>query len=89
MKKFYLDNGLIAYETSALENMRIGGLGMCDECGEQHMPHENGYLVPVLNHWMCKSCFADWKSRCKHYPEDDRIEKRNALYYESLIPLDV
>lgn len=89
MKKFYLENGLIAYETTALEITLIGGLGMCDECGKKHKSHEHGYLVPVLNHWMCKDCFADWKCRCRNYPEDARIETRNAKYYECLIPLDV
>ena len=50
MKKFYLENGLIAYETTALEITRLGGLGICDECGKKHKSHERGYLVPILNH---------------------------------------
>ena len=84
MKKFHLKNGLIVYESTAAEITLIGGLGICDEC---NLREPIGYLIPVLNHWMCKSCFEDWKTRARHYPEDDYIEKRNADYYERFIPL--
>jgi len=85
MLKFKLKNGLTVYKTTAIEICSIGGFGICDECGE----HSNeGYLIPVLNRWMCSKCYEDWKSYCKHYPEDDRIEARNSEYYEKLIPFE-
>lgn len=85
MKKGRLPNGLIYYETTAAETCLIGGMGICDECGE-HRPR--GYLVPVLNHWMCSKCFEDWSKRAKHYPEDDHFELKCATYYEAMIPCE-
>ena len=84
MEKFHLKNGLIVYKTTTAEIQSIGGLGICDECGQFHP--EGGYLVPVLNHWQCKECFEDWKSRAKYYPEDAPYEARRAAYYERVIP---
>ena len=85
MTKFKLKNGLTVYKTTAAELTALGGLGICDECGEYN---KVGYLIPVLNHWMCPECYNDWKHRCKHYPEDDRIEEKNSAYYEDLIPFE-
>ena len=56
MKKFKLENGLTYYETPLTDLFRIGGAGICDHCGEFHT---NGYLIPVLNHWICKACFDE------------------------------
>lgn len=84
MTKHKLDNGLTYYEVSLSDLFRIGGAGICDHCGEFH---ETGYLIPVLNHWICKKCFDEWKSYAKHYPEDDIYEQRAIEYYESKIPL--
>lgn len=84
MEKFYTKSGYIAYKTTFLEITRIGGLGICDECGTVHL--EGGYLVPVLNHWQCEECFNDWQSRATYYPEDAPFEARTAKYYEAMIP---
>jgi hypothetical protein len=84
MEKFYTYSGLIAYKTTTEEIMSIGGLGICDECG-QFIP-SGGYLIPVLNHWQCQECFNDWKSRARYYPEDAPFEARCAKYYEAMIP---
>ena len=83
MKKKALENGLIYYEATAEDTARLGGFGICDDCGSFA---QNGYLVPVLNHYMCESCFSDWSARAKHYSEDDIYEKRTSAYYESRIP---
>lgn len=83
MQKFYLPNGLIAYRTTVEEMASIGSPGICDECCSK--PHDGGYLVPVLNHWMCESCFNEWKEHAKFYPQDVPIELRRAAYYESQI----
>lgn len=83
MKKFKLENGLTYYEVDIIDLIRIGGAGICDHCGEMH---SRGYLIPVLNHWICKSCFDEWKKDAKRYPEDDIYEQRCIEYYESKIP---
>lgn len=83
MKKFKLENGLTYYEVDIIELFSIGGAGICDHCGQMH---SKGYLIPVLNHWICKSCFDEWKKDAKRYPEDDIYEQRSIEYYESKIP---
>ena len=86
MKKLTLPNGYISYSCSAFETGLLGGMGVCDDCG-RFSPR--GYLVPILNHYMCPKCFDDWKHRCRYYPEDIPYESKNAAYYESRIPMEV
>ena len=76
--------GYTAYEVSREEIMLLGGFGICDHC---NTPSRTGYLVPVLNHWICPKCYAEWNERAKFYPEDLEVEARNCAYYESIIPL--
>jgi hypothetical protein len=84
MQKFTLKNGLTYYTVSLSDLLCIGGAGICDHCGEFHT---HGYLIPVLNHWICKKCFDEWSADARHYPEDDIYEQRAIEYYESKIPL--
>lgn len=84
MQKHTLKNGLTYYTVSTEELYRLGGVGVCDHCGTFH---ETGYLVPVLNHWLCKDCFEEWSKDARHYPEDDMYEEMSIKYYESKIPL--
>jgi hypothetical protein len=83
MKKTLLPNGLIAYEVTAEEMELINSPDVCDECNE-HAPA--GYLIPVLNHYMCPKCFNDWSKRCHNYPRDRAIELKRAAYFEHMIP---
>ena len=85
MKKLKTKNGLTAYKVTLEENQTIGGFGICDECGKET---EEGYLVPVLNHYQCEGCFENFSKRAKRYPEDDHIEQRRISYFENRIPLD-
>ncbi len=85
MIKTTTKNGLIAYECTAVETVLLGGCGICDDCGN-YAP--TGYLVPVLNHYQCPECFAEFNLRAKRYPEDAHIEARTAAYFEDLIPLE-
>jgi hypothetical protein len=85
MKKFRMKCGYVAYVVTIEELANIGGFGICDECNEFAL---SGYLVPVLNHYMCQSCFEKFDSRANYYKEDIPIENKNAEYYESRIPLD-
>lgn len=85
MKKFVTPQGYTAYSCSATETTLLGGIGICDDCGK-FAPV--GYLVPVLNHYMCLKCFEDWKHFSRYYPEDIPFEAKNADYYESRIPME-
>lgn len=84
MLKNKLDNGLVYYKLSSAELNIIGGLGICDFCNSYT---DEGYLIPVLNHYYCKSCFDEWKSKAQKYPEDGEIEKKRCNYYEQMIGL--
>lgn len=86
MKRIELPNGLTAFRTSTEELFSIGGLGICDHCNEYHS--EGGYLIPVLNHWICSKCYKEWKERAIRYPEDDEFEQRYIRIYENLIPVE-
>lgn len=85
MRKFKLKCGYIAYEATIDEIALLGGFGICDECNELALA---GYLIPVLNHYMCPRCFEEWVDRTIYYPEDIHIETQNAKYYESKIPTE-
>ena len=86
MLKFRTRQGYVAYRCTASETALLGGMGVCDDCGKFS---ETGFLVPVLNHYMCPRCFEDWQNRGHYYPEDVPIEQRRAAYYENIIPMEV
>ncbi len=83
MQKIMTRSGYIAYKTTAEEVKKLGSICVCDECGRKAA---SGYLVPVLNHWMCESCFDEWQRDARYYPADVPIQNRRAAYYESVIP---
>lgn len=86
MIKYRLDNGLYYYKLDVLENNKMGGLCICDYCNSLDV---DGYLVPVLNSYLCKKCFYEWQKDCVHYPEDDEIEKEIMKEYESIDDIEV
>lgn len=77
--------GWTYYKTTFAEILAYGGWGICDMCGTVHT--EGGYLVPVLNHWLCQSCFDDWKGRTKFYSSDVEFEQSYIKLYESRLPV--
>ncbi len=83
MIKSKISCGWTFYKTTLEEILSFGGLGICDDCGEFHP--EGGFLVPVLNHWMCQKCFDEWKSRAKFYSSDLDFEQSYIKLYESHI----
>lgn len=85
MKRINTDKGFIVYRASAEEVARLGGYGVCDHCNEFAL---SGYLIPVLNHYLCEKCFDEWIKESTYYPEDVEIENRTAEYYENLIPVE-
>lgn len=64
MHKIKSKCGYTVYETTAFEVMRLGGIGVCDECNTASL---NGYLVPVLNHYMCPSCYEECSKQYTRY----------------------
>lgn len=86
MRKIKSKCGYTVYKTTAFEVMRLGGIGVCDECNALSF---DGYLVPVLNRYMCPKCYEEWNSRAIYYSEDIPHEKRVAVYYEKMIPMEV
>lgn len=83
MIKFEIPVGWKSYLVSSDELLNIVGMGICDDCNEFS---KNGFLVPVLNHYMCPQCFLDWISVCKFYPSDVEFEKHYCSVFETLIP---
>lgn len=59
MKKFTAKNGYLAYNVDFEEVSKLGGLAFCDDCNQYAT---EGFLVPVLNYYMCPQCFARWES---------------------------
>ncbi|MBQ9092266.1 MAG: hypothetical protein IJY52_08385 [Anaerotignum sp.] len=86
MKKTKLNCGHAAYEVSRVEVMRLGGFGICDNC---NTTAETGYLVPVLNRWLCPKCYEEFNKSANFYQEDMWVEEKNCRYYESMIPMEV
>lgn len=84
MKKIKTKVGYIAYQTTIEETTKWGGVGVCDHCNKTA---DMGYLVSVLNHWVCPDCYKEWDSTAIYYAEDIEVESRNADYYESLLPV--
>lgn len=85
MRRFTTKSGYIAYQATAEEAALLGGRGICDDCGKFSA---KGYLIPVLNHYMCPDCFHGWERGSAYYPEDIPVETRTAAYFESMIPLE-
>lgn len=79
--KFKISVGWTVYQTTDTETQIFGGLGICDSCINSS---EIGYLVPVMNHWLCPKCFLEWASRANFYSSDVPFEKSYIDYYENL-----
>lgn len=74
--------GYIYLKTTAEECGKWGGLGICDDCNKES---DSGYLVPVLNCWLCKDCFSCWEEHAVYHPEDIPYEAQKTAYYESIL----
>lgn len=85
MIKFKNQVGYTVYKITVVECYSFGGLAVCDDCNT--FCPSGGYLVPVLNRFMCSDCFNDWNSSCKFYPEDLSFENSIMMYYENMFPV--
>lgn len=86
MIKFINKTGYTLYKVTSEECYSWGGLSVCDDCNDYS---SEGYLVPVLNHFMCPDCYNDWNSRCKFYSSDVEFENSVIMYYENILPFTV
>lgn len=77
-------------ECTAKELRQVTGqpIVRCDFCAEVALAHNfKGYYVAVLNQWICKKCYEDWKMRARWYKEDSAIESKNFQYYANRLGL--
>lgn len=86
MKKIKLPCGWTAYQTTLEETKKWGGMGICDFCNK--FCPDGGFLVPVLNSWLCSECFEEYKKRAKYYPEDAAFEQHAIEYFEKIVPVE-
>lgn len=54
-------------KTTNVECIEWGGYAICDHC---NIEAGTGYLVCVLNSWICPKCFNKWYEHAIRYPED-------------------
>ena len=79
MRKFKSRVGYLIYEATAADTEKLGGFGICDNCSSYS---ETGFLVAVLNHYMCCECFAEWDNGSRMYLEDLHVERKREAYYD-------
>lgn len=82
MKQIKSKAGYTVFETTADDVTKLGGAGICDFC---NCFAQKGYLIPVLNSYICPKCYSDWDNSGKMYAEDLDVEKKRIEYYESKI----
>jgi len=79
MLKFKSKVGYLIYEATAADTEKLGGLGICDDCNNYS---ETGFLVAILNHYMCPKCYAEWNEGSRMYSEDLPVERKHESYYD-------
>jgi len=67
------DKGFLVIATTSEECFSWGGIEVCDHCG---CLSNGGYLIAVLNHWCCQTCYNEWLEDAIVYQEDKIFEKR-------------
>lgn len=85
MKKFTTDIGYVVYRITKPELESVDCGNICDFC---NTAVNKGYLIPVLNQFVCDGCFEDWKDRGKYCEEDIGHETKISQYYESMIEVE-
>ncbi len=79
MRKFKTESGHIVFELTRPEMTFIDSPGICDFCAAKPSV---GFLIAVLNEWICPACDEKWEAVAKYFPEDMEIEKRNEEFYD-------
>lgn len=61
---------------------KLGSKGICDYCARSS---ERGYIVSVLDQWLCPECYAEFlQSSPAPYIQDAPIEDIHHQYYLNL-----
>lgn len=82
MRKIKSRVGYLVYEVTAQDTVKLGGQGICDTCGK---PSPKGYLVAVLNSYLCPKCYEVWDARSLMYSEDMPLERKREAYFNSVL----
>lgn len=77
--------GFKVIETSMTECISMGGMAICDSCNQCSV---KGYLIAVLNHWMCPECYNEWLEEAVWYEEDVVYENRTFNNYKRILKID-
>jgi hypothetical protein len=84
LKKFLSKAGLVVYEATANDTVKLGGAGICDHCNTYS---QTGFLIAILSSYVCKSCYDEWNARSKKYSEDQPMEERKVIYFDSVFQI--
>jgi len=86
MKKVETLSGYSAYyaEYGEIAEKILSG-NRCDCCNSTI---NSGYLIPVLNTYICKSCFDKWNESDLYYEDDRKVDELRSQAYEKLIGLE-
>ena len=79
MKKFKSKVGWVVYEATAEDTVQLGGRGICDDCDK---PSPTGFLVAILNSYLCPECYKKWDGTGRYYHEDKPVEDRRIAYFD-------
>lgn len=79
MRKFLSKAGLVVYEAKAIDTEALGGAGICDHC---NFYSDKGFLIAILNHYVCKECYEEWDKQSTYYPEDKPIEDKRVEFFD-------
>ena len=77
--------GFKVIKTTMFECLAWDGAAICDHCNQS--AHE-GYLVSVLNRWVCHECYKEWYNTAKVYQEDKHYEQVVFDRYCKLLKVD-
>lgn len=79
-----LKNGCKVYMIDSKETALIGGKGVCDCCNSLPV---FGFLVPIVNRFMCPDCFVSWFLNSEYDKSERSFENYYCTLYESKIPV--
>ncbi len=81
-RKFINEKGFTVYEITGIVKIKFGGYRVCDSCNKAAV---KGYLIPVLNGYLCEECYNRWIERAKYYEEYRKYEERKIRYYDNIL----
>lgn len=85
MKVEKAKNGYKFLKATSFEIIKLGGFSICDFC---NCLASNGYLVPVLNQYLCPKCFEAWEKEGDFYPEDVPHQEKVLERYRQIFEVE-